>query len=231
MSKKEAEKKEIKLPKNFKQILVEVIDPRQSTDYFDLGEITFPIQVMPLFLEKKFIRLARKYEGPEKYDRMLQLTVGELCHFYYPSLTINWPVTVANCDDFEAFYVGHLEKIQYNDEVYNVVCQVINQIDWKPTDPKQDAEWLRYIPARVFSTANTYMSLGESLTVEQVFSTMTRGLIEIRKLINMIQNDRMIMTDEIKPVIGTKPKQPQAANLDDYLKGLADQGFSLTDMF
>lgn len=221
-----ATKKLITVPPEFKKFLIEVVDPAQSTDYFELGGAVFPVQVLSLGLEKKFLRLATSAGDDE--ELVITRTVGELCHFYYPELRLDWPVHHANIDTMSDFYGKHLDKLTYNDEVIKVVDQVIDRIDWKPMDEKKKMEIDFYMPSHIFSPIFTYLNITEQSVID-LFKTVTRGMLEIIKLNNMLQNDRYRFSDpkfqENLVTNLTSQRMTKTDNLSEYLDGLMSQGF------
>ena len=223
-----SQKPEIKLPPNFRQSLVEVISPSQSTDVYELGDLLFPITVLCIGPEKKLLRLGRACES--NYDRMLSLSVGELCRLYEPSLNLNWAAKNASKEQLEEFYLKHLEKLAFNDDVISVVNQVIECIDWKPLDEKRKAEIRAYLPAHIFSPVTFYLNVIENSSINEIFTTMTRGLLEIVKLSNMIANDRMKFHDS-EYRAKAPDKMATADTFEKFTTGLNEQGFNLKDIF
>ncbi len=230
MPETQQQEQQLQLPDNFSQILVEVLDPAQSCDYLELGGRDIPIQVLTISAEKKFKRLSQKHEAD--YEQMISLAVGELCHWYFPELSIKWAAEHADQDDLEKLYLQHLEKSIYNDEVESVVNQMINQIEWKPADPKRSEQLKVYLPARIFAPVFSYNSTIEGLTLHDVWHTMTRGMLAITRLGNMITNDQMrILPEDMKPVDKVQQQMTNAKTSSEYLAGLASQGgLSMKDL-
>lgn len=227
MTETKQEKKGLNLPDNFKKILLEVISPSQSTDYMTLGDICFPIQVLPIGAEKKFLRLTKTYESEK--ERLISLATGELCRYYQPELRINWAAENANEDDLYIYYTSHLKKMSYNDDVIDVVSQVIDAIEWKPIDEEKNEQFQVYLPAFIFSPVVQYLNMIEGKDIHDVFEKYTRGLLEIVKLNNMIVNDRTRPKETVKKKsVGDQMSKAQTA--DEYLSGLMGQGFDISSI-
>ena len=225
-------KPELVLPPNFKKMLVECVDPTQSTDYLRLGGKTFLVQVLPVGVEKKITRLSKiDLDNPDGYDIMLTRSVGEIVSFLEGSNQLDWPEQNGTRDELESFLLAFTEKIQYNDEIIKVVRQVQGLINWKPLDDKAQDDSARYITSHVFLPAMVYLNISEKFTPEYVFTKMTRGYIEIVKLNNMISNDRMKFTDKKQEAEeATSREMAGAKTADEYFASLGKQGFSVTDL-
>lgn len=228
------EKPKLKIPTGFKKMLVECIDPTQSCDYAKLGGSTFPIQVLPIGLEKKILRLAdtaSSLDSDAAYDFSLSMSAGEICRFYNSTISLDWPGDNASKDELENLCVKHLEKMRFNDEVELVVYHIENMIEWKPIEESRKEESERYTPSRILLPALTYLNLIEGYTPDYIFRNMTRGLLAIVKLNNMISSDRMTRVDIQKEKSNKiNSKMSSASTLDEYMKGLSDQGFSVSDL-
>ena len=225
-----ADENKILLPSDFKTILIECLDPSQSTDYFDLGSRIFPVQVLPIGLEKKIIRLANRYRTDDEYDRLLVLATSELCHFYDNSVNYGWTSEIAKREELENFYLKHLEKLSYNEDVISVVDQVIEQIDWKPNDDRKLDEMRRYLPAHIFLPVLSYIQSIDGMNIIDVWSKITRGLLAIVRLGNMITNDKMKQDERQRAYSsGINQQMNDAKTAEDYLTGLASQGFDMKD--
>lgn len=223
------DKSKLILPTNFRQMLIECIDPYQSCDYLQLGGVTFPVQLLCIGPEKKIIRLSEKYKT--QYEKKLELSVSEICRLYDPSLGMDWLAKNATLEDIESFYLAHFERLSFNDEISELVNKVISLIDWKPIDDRSREEARRYFPAYPFLPCFTYNNIIEGTTAYEVFRTITRGHLEIMKLNNIINSDRMKIVDK------EKQKQTDMSNrmnnvktADEFMAGLSEQGFSIKDM-
>lgn len=216
----------LELPENFKAKLIEVVDPTQSLDYFE-SEITFPVQVLPISLERKLVRLGKQ---EDKESSVIQ-ACGELAHFYYPFLTLDWASRNLSLDDAQIFFERHLEKQVYNDEIISVVHQVILQIEWHPSDPDDKDQWEKYAISTIFSDTYAYTTIShEHLLPVEFHTKLTRGCSEVMRLNQMITSDRFkskAPSDKPKP----NKKIDKPGSVAEYMEGMAEQGVDIGSLF
>lgn len=220
---------EIKLPKDFVRILMEVIDPRQSLDYFDCNEgISFPVQVLPISVERLIVNIGKLSEDKELATVR---ACGELVHFYYPQFTRDWAANHLSIPETELFYQFHLHKQEYNDQIIDVVRQVEDRIKWAPLDEEDKKESEKYRDAWVFNVAYGFVNFAsENYLTHDFVGKTTRGLAELIRLSNLVSSDRFRSK--------IKPSQKREANpmegvetLEDYMSGLQAQGVDLKKLF
>lgn len=228
------EQEKITLPENFYLHLTEVIDPSQSIDYQHIGSLLFPIQVLPCSLESKILRLASTLDNTgSNFDTVVIRSVGEICQFYRKELDLGWPERNGTQEEIDLFYHAHLDRLSYNDTVKEVVQQIIDAIKWKPLDKDKEKEYKRYEVAAPLQGAMSLHNLVEHQSATDVSRQFTTGMIELIKLSNMINNDKMKRVDpkkesESDPV---GEKMSSAKSMEEYMAGMAEQGINLSDFF
>lgn len=220
---------ELILPPNFKQMIVECLDPLQSCEYAELGGKTFLVQVLPVGIEKKIIRLGLGLQ--QDYEMTIIRCTGEIVTYLEKTNSYDWPVNNCRLEDMEAFYLSFMERLQFNDYVVDVVQKIIRMIDWKPTDDRSKEDSNKYYQSRVFLPVTLYLNLTEKMTHYDILRNVTRGMLEIMKLNNMISNDRMKFVDKQKEEADSIGKEMSSAKTaDEFMAGLAKQGFSLGNL-
>lgn len=214
-------------------MLIEVVDPFQSMDYHRMGKRTFPVRVLPIGREKKLLRLNRLDQ--KEAEPLVPILVSELCTYYDPTLPMDWALDNLEEQEIIQFYLLHLEKMQYNDEVVKVVEQIRSKIDWTPIEEEARSESEKYLPAYIFHPVLLYLNVIEKPAITYLFRDITRGMLEIIKLDNSISNDRM-RTSSMKIRSGVTPKEDKVSremneasgqSFDRFMAGLAEQGVDL----
>jgi hypothetical protein len=215
------------LPANFEGILAEVVDPDLSIDYLPLGSRYFPVRVPRIGLEKRLLSISRALD--ENYEELVVRSADEICFEYQRDHSLGWAADNSTLEQMADFYVAHLEKCTYNDEIIRVVKVIIELIEWKPRKKREDAA--KYIAASPFTEQFLHIHLSEHIDPLAINKRLTRGFLEIVKLNNMINNDRMQREEGESEQYSSEDrkmteKMSSAKTLNEYMAGLASQGFN-----
>lgn len=143
-----------------------------------------PIQVLPISIERKIVRLGRNLP----YEQAVLLSCAEICKFYEPSRSLKWPEDNLNWEEIEKIYLSHIDKAIYNDIVIKFVGEISEKIEWTP---EEDANaFLKYEPAGILLPGLLYANMSEHMLPQDILRKITRGYFEVYKISNRITSDR-----------------------------------------
>jgi len=226
-------KLDLVLPEGFFEALLEVVDPKQSVTYFEGYEVTILVQVPPISLENKLVRLAKADS-----NEMIQRSAAEIISFYCGK-DLKWTEEHLREDEASKLYYAFLEKCKLNDIVIEVVQQVEKKIEWHKTDEKERKSWEKYAPASVFVSALLFCNYSSETHHPRYFiDNTTRGMQELMRLNSLVNTDRILSSrpktkeEEANTALDDASEMMKKANtLDEYLDGLSKQGFNAGDLF